>query len=373
MKKILIITLEYPPQIGGVASYITNFATHFKRDDFIVYAPKISASDESYDRAHPWRVIRRRQLFRFWWPRWLKMLIQCYFIIKREGITDLHIHHVLPGGYVGLVFSRLLKIRYTVFLHGSDAIHGQKIQKINQLRAVLHNANAVVVNSQYLANLVGTIAPKAPRPVVLHPCPSDSFIATVPDPSDLSYLRERLALNSKRVMLSVGRLVEGKGYRQLLELFPRLLARFPNLTWLIIGTGPLEQSIVERARELQVASALRFIGSVPPERLRVFYGLADIFVLLTHKTPYSTEAWGTVFLEAAAAELPVIAGAGGGVDEAVGHQKTGLLVDTDHPQEVIVSITDLLEHPEKSRELGRHGRERVLERFTWAKELQQVP
>ena len=157
------------------------------------------------------------------------MLIQCYFIIKREGITDLHIHHVLPGGYVGLVFSRLLKIRYTVFLHGSDAIHGQKIQKINQLRAVLHNANAVVVNSQYLANLVGTIAPKAPRPVVLHPCPSDSFIATVPDPSDLSYLRERLALNSKRVMLSVGRLVEGKGYRQLLELFPRLLARFPNL------------------------------------------------------------------------------------------------------------------------------------------------
>lgn len=373
MKKILIITLEYPPHIGGVASYVTNFAEHFTRDEFIIYAPKISGHDEAYDGARSWKVIRRKQLFTFWWPHWLKMIIQCFFIVKREKITELHIHHVLPGGYVGFLFKRLLKLRYTIFLHGSDAIHGQKPQKINQLRAVLHAADAIIVNSHYLENLVLTIAPKASHPVVINPCPSDAFTNAKPDQTDIKHLRDRLALNSKKVMLSVGRLVEGKGYTQLLELFPRLLARFPNLTWLIVGTGPLEQKIVERARELQVASALRFIGVIPSERLRLFYAVADIFVLLTHKTYKSTEAWGTVFLEAAASELPVVAGAGGGVEEAVEHKKTGLVVDTEHPQEILVSIINLFEHPEYAKELGRNGRVRVLEKFTWSEQLSRLP
>jgi phosphatidylinositol alpha-1,6-mannosyltransferase len=158
----------------------------------------------------------------------------------------------------------------------------------------------------------------------------------------------------------------------LLEIFPRLLARFPNLIWIIVGTGPLEQAIVQRARELQVASALRFIGAVPAERLRLFYAIADIFVLLTHKTAQSTEAWGTVFLEAAASGLAVVAGSGGGVDEAVLHKKTGLVVDTDHPHEVIDSILTLLERPEYAAELGSAGRERVVSQFLWSEQLSKI-
>ena len=373
MKKILIITLEYPPQVGGVASYITNFAEHFTESPFIVYAPKISEHDEAYDAARRFKVIRRKQLFSWWWPRWIKMLVDCFLIVKREQITDLHIHHVLPGGYIGWLLKRALKIRYTLFLHGSDAIHGQKPRKINQLRAVLSDADAIVVNSQYLQNMVASLAPKAVRAHIVHPCPSDLFISMTPDPADVQLVRERLALNTKKVIVSVGRLVEGKGYRQLLELFPRLLARFPNLCWVIVGAGPLENSIVERARELQVASALRFIGVVPAERLRPFYALADVFVLLTHKTNHSTEAWGTVFLEAAAAGIAVVAGTGGGVDEAVIHKKTGLVVDTEHPQEVITSILNLLENPAYAAELGRQGRERVLEHFMWGQQLRNLP
>ena len=372
MKKILIVTLEYPPQIGGVASYITNFAAHYTDQEFIVYAPKISDHDESYDAAHPWRVIRKKQLLRWWWPRWLAMLWQCYVIVRRERITDLHIHHVLPGGYVGLFLKKVCGIRYTIFLHGTDAIHGQRPQKINQLRFVLQHADAIVVNSTYLQGVVEKIAPKAVPSRVINPCPSNFFIESTPSEGDITFLRERLALHSKRVILSVGRLVEGKGYRQLLELFPRLLSRFPNLTWVIVGTGPLEHAIVERARELQVASALRFIGVVPPERLRLFYALADIFVLLTHKTSRSTEAWGTVFLEAAAAGIPVIAGRGGGVEEAVCHGVTGMVVDTEHPQEIVTSICNLLEHPEEARRLGKAGQERIRESFTWEKQLSRL-
>lgn len=370
--KTLIITLEYPPHIGGVASYIINFAEHFTRNEFVIYAPKVSDNDAAYDAARGWKVYRYKQLFSFLWPRWLRMLVHVYSIMRQEKITELHIHHVLPAGYVGWIFKKIFKLPYTIFLHGTDAVHGQKLQKINQLRTILNTANAIVVNSHYLKDLAQSLAPKAPVPTVVHPCPSDRFITATVRAEDLTFLRERLALTSKKVVLSVGRLVEGKGYQQFLELFPRLLTTFPNLTWVIVGTGPLEQRIVERARELQVASALRFIGVVPLERLRLFYALADVFVLLTHKTRSSTEAWGTVFLEAAAAELPVVAGSGGGVDEAVTHLKTGIVVDVDHPQEVLDSVIKLLSRPDEARTLGTMGRKRVLEEFTWDKQLARL-
>jgi phosphatidylinositol alpha-1,6-mannosyltransferase len=373
MKKILIITLEYPPQIGGIASYVANFVEHYTKYDVVVYAPKVSAGEELYDMAHGWKVYRQKQYFKFFWPRWVKMIFKTYQIIKREQITELHIHHVLPVGYIGWIFKKFLKIPYTIFFHGSDIISAEQPSKLRQLRTVVEFADGIVVNSQYLQQAVQALVPKTRTPFVLHPCPSDTFIENPPARDEVGELRQRLALSSKKVILSVGRLVEGKGHRHFLEILPRLLASVPNLTWVIIGAGPVQESLFNRARELHVESAVRFIGSVPSERLRLFYSLADIFVMLTHPTKQSKEGWGVVFLEAAAANLPVVAGRGGGVEEAVIDQKTGIIVDVNNPREVLKTILDLLARPEYAQELGRAGRERVLQEFTWAKQLQQLP
>lgn len=356
--------------VGGIASYIVNSTQYAPADQVFVYAPHVSRFDEAYDTTHPWRVIRHKQQFTYWWPRWLKMIFHCYRIIRKEHITHVHIHHVLPSGYLGWLFKRWLGIGYTIFFHGSDVVLSQKLQKINQLRLVVRDADSIVVNSHYLEGALKELIPNHPPLRVVHPCPSKEFINYAPTAAEIAVLKERLALSSKRVLLSVGRMVEGKGYEQLLEIFPKLLARFPNLIWVIAGTGPLEKKISDRARELQVVSAIRFVGSLPVEHMRTLYSIADIFILLTHKTDRSTEAFGTVFLEAAAAALPVIAGAGGGVDEAIDHKKTGIIVDVNHPQEIIDSVIRLFEHPELGKELGRAGRVRVLEEFTWEKQLQ---
>jgi phosphatidylinositol alpha-1,6-mannosyltransferase len=67
-----------------------------------------------------------------------------------------------------------------------------------------------------------------------------------------------------------------------------------------------------------------------------------------------------------------VAGSGGGVDEAVVHLKTGIVVDVDHPQEVLDSVIRLLSHPDEARALGVMGRKRVLEEFTWEKQLARL-
>ena len=118
MSKILIITLEYPPQIGGVASYVNNFSSHLLSESVVVYAPKMKG-DKEFDSNNSYKTIRKNPYFLLW-PRWLRMIWQIFFIIRREKIEKIYLHHVLPVGYIGIVIKKLLKVPFIVFLHGTD-------------------------------------------------------------------------------------------------------------------------------------------------------------------------------------------------------------------------------------------------------------
>jgi len=84
------------------------------------------------------------------------------------------------------------------------------------------------------------------------------------------------------------------------------------------------------------------------------------------------EGFGIVFLEAAATGLPVIGGDSGGVPEAVERDETGLLVDGTRPQAVADAIRALASAPHLRARLGQAGRDRVIQRFTWARAAEQV-
>jgi phosphatidylinositol alpha-1,6-mannosyltransferase len=103
--------------------------------------------------------------------------------------------------------------------------------------------------------------------------------------------------------------------------------------------------------------------------LSKIYRLADIFVLLTQAKATAEEGWGTVFLEAAACGLPVVAERVGGVGEAVEHGITGLVVDTIEEEQVTASIAELLNNRSFAKVLGEQGRKRVEEKFRWKKQL----
>jgi len=116
-------------------------------------------------------------------------------------------------------------------------------------------------------------------------------------------------------------------------------------------------------------NVVRFLEVIPSVILPRYYQLADLFVLLTHADESREEGWGTVFLEAAASGLAVVAGRSGGVAEAVEHQVTGLVVDVYKTEEVKAAILELFNNPERARQMGEAGRSRVLREFTWEKQL----
>lgn len=368
--KTLIITLEYPPQIGGVASYTYNLAKNMAPEDVVVYAPQMPGEVE-FDKKNPWKVFRAKPYFLLLWPRWIKLLWQVWRIVKQEQIGQIYVHHALPAGYVALLISKFKHIPYTIFFHGTDLLLGVKNKK-NKLKKVCAGAQKIVVNSQFLKNQFLTHFESVKKEVVvIYPCPDKSFLATVPE-NEIKKIKSQLALEGKKVIITVARMSEGKGFPHIIRLLPKILEKVPNLVWLIIGDGPKKTEIITAIQKNYLQNVTRFIGQVPYAQLPKYYQVSDLFVLLTHPDESGQEAWGTSFVEAAASGIPSVAGRSGGVEEAVQNLVTGLVVDVYQDQSIISAISDILRETDYAKKMGQAGKERVQNEFTWEKQLEKL-
>jgi phosphatidylinositol alpha-1,6-mannosyltransferase len=168
------------------------------------------------------------------------------------------------------------------------------------------------------------------------------------------------------LVVSVSRLVPRKGMDVLIEASARLAAtgRHPDLTVVIAGQGR-EKSRLERLIRRRGAP-VRLLGRVPGGDLAGLYACADAFALCCRSrwAGLEQEGFGIVFLEAAAAGVPQVAGDSGGASEAVVHGETGLVVaDPRDPGAVAEALRSLLADPNRRRRMGRAARSRVQESF----------
>jgi glycosyltransferase involved in cell wall biosynthesis len=132
------------------------------------------------------------------------------------------------------------------------------------------------------------------------------------------------------VLISVGALVERKGFHRVIELLPYLRQQERNLVYLVVG-GPSPEGDWRERLETQVAKLgvqenVRFLGAVSPQDLKVHLSAADVFVLATRN-----EGWANVFLEAMACGLPVVTTDVGGNREVVCDESLGMVVPFERP------------------------------------------
>lgn len=170
---------------------------------------------------------------------------------------------------------------------------------------------------------------------------------------DVELMRRELGLpEQSRIILSVGRLVEEKGYSCLLESIPIVLARVPEATFSIAGDGPIRASLEERASQLGIAEAVRFLG----KRSDVGYLLRAIDVYVQ---PSLREGLPLSLLDAMAVGIPVVATTAGGIKEVVRDEENGLLVPPDDPQSLAVALIRILENGPLRSKLSRSARDHV--------------
>jgi phosphatidylinositol alpha-1,6-mannosyltransferase len=135
---------------------------------------------------------------------------------------------------------------------------------------------------------------------------------------------------------------------------------------MIVGDGPMRRRLARTIARTDLAGSVRLLRGVEMSAMPEVYAAADVFALpcRTRLAGLEPEALGIVFLEAAAAGLPVVVGDSGGAPETVVTGQTGFVVDPRSPHDVAQRICDLLDDPAAAREMGRLGRERVLRLFT---------
>jgi len=373
MKKTLIITLEFPPTVGGIATYVDDLAGALDPTQTIVLAPEVPGM-AAWDATRKYTVIRKKLLLpRFLWPRWLALWWHVRTICKERGVERIMVHHMLPAGYVAMRMKRAMKIPFIVFSHGTDFVLGTATpHKTKMTKMVLSATDKVICNSQSLkARLLQKLPMFAEKTEVLYPCP-DAFFMQNSSPEQVEHLRTMYGLEGKKVLLSVSRLVDGKGFAHLLRLMPELLKRNPNLVWFIAGDGEKRGKIMDMIQERNLQNIVRFIGQVPHEELAAYYDIADLFVLLTHPFEGKEEGLGLVFLEAAASGLPVVAGASGGVAEAVADGETGYVVDVEKELDVMKAISSLLEDDQKRQQFSRAAQARIQSTFVWDTQLATI-
>ena len=125
-----------------------------------------------------------------------------------------------------------------------------------------------------------------------------------------------------------------KGFDEMLEAMPALLARNPDLVYLIAGDGNDRARLEQKAADLGIAAATRFVGRIPEDRKPDYFRLADVYAM-----PSRGEGFGFVFIEALACGTPVVAGKFDGGYEAIMAGKLGMAIDPDDRDAIVEAVS----------------------------------
>ncbi|MBI4098573.1 MAG: glycosyltransferase family 4 protein [Candidatus Magasanikbacteria bacterium] len=370
----LFLTVEYPPDRGGIATYIENEIKEFRRAGEEVWVAALPLGEDDKETAENLADKQLRRVpffFRFIFPRWLRLAWYLYRDLRPDSYDYILVHHVLPMGQVAWLIGKLKKIKYVVHVHGLDVSLARKGRiKRWWLRRVLAGADFIVANSNFARKQLEGFPVR--RAVVAYPCPNTNIIGVQVSKDTLNNLRNRYVLGSRKVLLSVARLVKRKGLQSVAEILPDILKVDPNIVWCIIGLGDYADELGKIINKYDLQHATRFIGRVDDTDLAAWYTLCDLFVMPSIQIGADVEGWGIVYLEAGLFGKAVVSGKAGGCPEAVLDGKTGVLVDGEKPEEVRDAVLKLMKDEALRQQLGEAAKQRVLKEFTWEAQAKKV-
>lgn len=354
----LLVTNDFPPKIGGIQTLLWELWRRLDPSSFAVLTTPHDGAG-AWDREQPFRVERTREPVLLPHPGLVRRIDR----LADEVDADLVV--LDPALPLGLLGPRLAR-PYAVLLHGAEVtVPGRLPGSRAALRHVLRGARHVVAFGGYPAAEAERAAGRA-LPLTVVPCGIDTARFRPLDAEDRAEVRTRFGLTDGPLVLSVSRLVPRKGMDVLIEAAVRLRDRFPGVQVAIGGAGR-DRDRLERLAE-ERAAPVTFLGRVDDADLPAVYAAADVYAMLCRNrwAGLEQEGFGIVFLEAAAAGVPQVAGNSGGAAEAVVDGRTGLVVDRPHD---VVSVTAALERllsdaGLRSR-MAAAGRERAVAEFDY--------
>lgn len=364
MSTSLLVTNDFPPKVGGIQSYLWELWRRMEPASTSVLTARSHPDHRLFDAEQGRRGLRIRRVrfpILFFPTPFAHHRIRQSCRAERPGVVLLD-----PVWPLGLLGPRL-GVPYGLVLHGAELAIPARLPIVRAgLRTVLERASIIVAAGGYpRAQAERLVGRELPTVVEI---PPGVDVAPFADPSiDRTALRRRLGLaDDAMVVASVSRLVPRKGMDVLVKAAARLKSDHPSLVVVIAGAGRDER----RLRRLidRSGAPVTLLGRIGDDDRAALLSAGDIFAMLCRDRwrGLEQEGFGIVFLEAAAAGLPAVAGDSGGAAEAVVDGETGVVVhDPTDVATVAAALERLMTDPTLRQRMGEAARRRAADSFTY--------
>ncbi|MEQ9104111.1 MAG: glycosyltransferase family 4 protein [Rhodothermales bacterium] len=375
---VLLVTQDFPPDVGGTQTWSAEIARGLVREGHAVtvVCPALSgdASVDASFRDAGVRVVRVAATYDAFPLRARRQL--------RSLLATASPTHAPPDVALAVAWPAALALRLAgagssrrvpvaLAVHGRELLleplgfPGGRLLYDRLRRSAVRSADRFVPVSHYSASLLEPYGvPDSSVHVVNNG--TDPEVFSPAREADQQALRDELGIGNRPMILSVCRLVGRKGVDTVIRALPRVLEAVPDAVYVVAGDGPDANALEALARGEGVEAQVVFAGRLPWNRLRACYSAAQVFALPARQADPDVEGFGIVFLEANACETPVIGALTGGIPDAIAEGESGVLVPPDDPVALADGLIRLLSDPEYANRMGRQGRQRVVDGFTWS-------
>ena len=351
--KILVTTFDPPENVGGVEGRAIGYTRELALRGHHVVAVSFGGNLST-----PIRPPQGVVLYRF--PsRVLLFPYSFAHLLRIARSLDIDTMFFLSGattllGVMALLYSRTSHTRSAIFLYGKDILTAKK-SPVQRVFLTLSEAltEVIATNSRYTRSLLPLFC--ATKTEILYPSVDENS-------ADFPAL---LNTDSKKTILTVGRLVKRKGIDNLIRAFSLVIKDDSGVQLEIVGDGPERIRLERLVAGLNLPLSVTFFGELRGSALYERYRRCDIFALPSKTLPGDVEGFGTVFLEAGLFGKPSVGTLSGGIPEAIIDGVTGILVKEGDVSGLATALRRLLGDRELSRKLGDNARSRVIREFTW--------
>jgi glycogen(starch) synthase len=400
--KMAVLVWEYPPKIvGGLGTYAAEITRKFVLMDNDVTVFTMNDDAGNLPTREIWRGIEIHRplhidisdslpdviadsIKKQWYGLQLfsKILVYNYLsasklvneLIRKEEINyDVVIAHDWLSAMAGITVKKEVDLPFAFHVHstekGRTLGNGSDVVSNIELHAAKAADAIITVSHAMREELMSLGFPKDKIQVSYNGVDAEKYNPKEVTSEQIHRVRNIYGVKDDECMiLFIGRLVGVKGVDKLIMAMPHILQKIPKAKLVILGVGDLQEYLTNLVGYMRLGDHVKLRFEFLPEEERVLhYAACDVAVF-----PSLYEPFGIVALEAMSMERPVVVGAAGvsGMREIVipsGNEQCGYHIDPNSPADIAWGVTSTLENMDKRKWLGKNGRHRVLNEFTWDK------
>jgi len=315
LSRILFVTNDFPTRRGGIETFVLSLTQNLPPDEVVVYTASMPA-DLEYDADLPFPVYRDPASTLLPTPAVARRVVA---VMRRHDCDRVVFGASAPLGLLAPRLRRAGARRIVALTHGHEVWWARVPVTRQLLRRIGDSMDVMTYVSEWCRE---RIAPAlsldaAARMQRLSPgVDTDRFYPGCGG----AEVRERLGIPADApVVVCTARMVKRKGQDTLVKAWPAVLRELPESRLLLVGDGPNRKAVERLARKFGVQNSVIFTGSVPWEEVPTYTDAGDVFAMPVRSRLFGleAEAFGIVFLEAAACGLPQVGGDSGGATEAM--------------------------------------------------------